>query len=79
MRNIINSRNKKIVEAENKTKRTCICRNKTNCPFNDECLLKDVYKEEVRDKKCIGSTELLSKQGGNRRSTVSLRKYKQQH
>ena len=55
-RNIINSHNKKILEAENKTKRTCNCRNKTNCPFNGECLLKGVYIAKVREKEYIGST-----------------------
>ena len=73
MRNIINLRNKKILEAKNKTKRTCKCKSKTNCLFNCECLLKDVYRVEVRDKECIGF-ELLSKQGGNNITTVSLRK-----
>ena len=34
MRNIINTHNKKILEAENKTKKTCNCRNKTNCQFS---------------------------------------------
>ena len=55
-RNIINSHNKKILEAENKTKITCNCRNKTNCPFNGECLLKSVYIAKVREREYIGST-----------------------
>ena len=49
MRNIINSNNKKILEAENKTKLTCNCRNKTNYPFNGESLLKGVYMAKVRN------------------------------
>ena len=56
MRNIINSHNKKILEDKNKTKRTCNCRNKTNCLFNGECLLKGVYIAKVRKKEYIGST-----------------------
>ena len=55
MRNISSSHNKKILEAENKTKRTCNFRNKTNCPFNGECLLKGVHKAKVREKENIGS------------------------
>ena len=56
MSNSINSHNKKILEAENKTKRTRSRRNITNCPFNGKCLLKGVYKAKVRDKEYIGST-----------------------
>ena len=56
MRNIINAHNKKILETENEAKRTCNCRNKTNCPFNNECLLKGVYIANVREKEYIGST-----------------------
>ena len=56
MSNSINSHNKKILEAENKTKRTRSRRNITNCPFNGKCLLKGAYKAKVRDKEYIGST-----------------------
>ena len=56
IRNVINSHNKKILEVENKAKRTCNRRNKTNCLFNGECLLKGVYLAKVREKIYIGST-----------------------
>ena len=56
IRNVINAHNKKILETENEAKRTCNCRNKTNCPFNYECLLKDFYIAKVRKKEYIGST-----------------------
>ena len=56
MRNIINLHNIKILEAENNTKRTCNCINKTNCPFNGECSLKGVYIAKVSEKEQIGST-----------------------
>ena len=78
MRNIINSHNKKILEAENKTNITCNCRNKMNCPINGECLLKGVYKAKVRDKEHISSTGVFLKQGDNNTSTAFSRNYKQQ-
>ena len=59
---MINSHNTKILEAENKTERTCNCRNKTNCPFKNECLLKGVYKAEVIDKEhvCSMGTSIIT-------------------
>ena len=56
VRSVSNSHNKKILETENKAKRTCNCRNKTNFLFNGECLLKGVYIAKVREKEYIGST-----------------------
>ena len=69
--NIINSHNKKILEAVNKTKRKCNCRNKTNCPFNGEYLLKEYNaKGEIRN--ILVPQELLLKQDGNNISIVFL-------
>ena len=56
IRNIINSQNKNILEAENKKNRNCNCRSMTNCPYKGECLLKGIYKAKIRDKEYIGST-----------------------
>ena len=49
MTNIISNHNKKVTNSDNETNgKTCNCRNKSNCPFDNKCLTnKVVYKAEV--------------------------------
>ena len=49
MTNIISTHNKKVTNSDNETNgETCSCRNKSNCPLDNECLTnKIVYKAEV--------------------------------
>ena len=52
MTNIISSHNKKIINSGNETNgQTCNCKNKTNCPLDNKCLInKIVYKAEIETK-----------------------------
>ena len=47
--NIISSNNKNIINSGNKANgKTCNCRNKSNCPLDNKCLInKIVYKAEM--------------------------------
>ena len=47
--NIISSNNKNIINSGNKANgKTCNCRNKSNCPLDNKCLInKIVYKAEI--------------------------------
>ena len=58
--------------------RTSNCRNKVNCPFNGECLLRVCIRQNLKIMYTLVLRELLSKQYGNNTSTVCLTKFKQQ-
>ena len=49
MTNIISSHNKKIINSGNEANgKTCDCRNKSNCPLDNECLINKIaYKAEI--------------------------------
>ena len=59
--NIISSYNKKIINSGNEANgKTCNCRNKSNCPLDNKCLInKTVYKSEIETKNDIN--ELFTK------------------
>ena len=61
MTNIISSHNKKIINSGNEANgKTCNCRNKSNCPLDNKCLInKTVYKSEIETKNDIN--ELFTK------------------
>ena len=46
--NIISSHNKKINSGNESNGKTCNCRNKSNCPLDNKCLInKIVYQAEI--------------------------------
>ena len=46
--NIISSHNKKINSGNESNGKTCSCRNKSNCPLDNKCLInKIVYQAEI--------------------------------
>ena len=88
MKNIINSRNRKLLNNANKNnndeEKTCNCRNKNECPMNNKCLTESiVYKatvstDEGNDKKVyIGSCESTFKtRYSNHKKSFNNEKYK---